>query len=93
MFVPEPQILDVLAVAVPQWGATILTIKGVASVICNNLPTQKWGKLGSVLEWIASNNKEAKKVGDTLHDLSVDDINTINEMKGTLVSRILNKLS
>lgn len=90
MLLPQPEVLDLLVLAVPQLTATVLTIKGIASVICNNLPTQKWGKVGTILDWLASNNKEAKKVGDTLHDMSVDDLKPKNK---TIFGRILNSLS
>ena len=90
MIIPEPAILDVLALAVPQFAATILTIKGVASIICNNLPTQDWGKTGQILEWLASNNKEAKKTGNYNADRVVDAIKPLNK---NVISRILNKLS
>lgn len=60
----DPAILDALALSVPQWAAGIMIAKGVAAVLVNNLDTQKWGKVGVVLDWLASANKKAKLTGD-----------------------------
>ena len=88
----NPEILDLASVALPQLAVYILAAKGVASVLCNNLPTQNWGKFGVALEWLASNNKEAKKTGDSSVDEAIDLIKDYVPKK-TIVGRVLNFLS
>jgi len=88
----NPEILDLASVALPQLAVYIVAAKGVASVLCNNLPTQNWGKLGVALEWLASNNKEAKKTGDSSVDEAIDLIKDYVPKK-TVVGRVLNFLS
>ena len=69
----DVSILDTLAVAIPSLAATFMTAKGIASVFANNFNTQKWGKLGELIDWLASNNKKAKYTGDVLVDSFVKD--------------------
>ena len=67
-------VLDSLAVAIPSIAAYILAAKGFASVIANNFNTEHWGKAGTVIDWLASNNKKAKLTGvdqiDSLLDIA-----------------------
>lgn len=65
-------ILDALALAIPSIAVYILTIKGIASVIANNFNTERYGKFGLVIDWLASNNKKAKLTGDDEIDSLLD---------------------
>jgi len=69
----------------------LLALKGVAAFIVNNAPTQKWGKIGAAIEWLASANKESKKTGDAYIDSL---IKAAQEAKPTtIVGKILKALS
>ncbi len=89
------EVLDLAMMVFPQAAAYILAVKGIASVLCNNLPTQEWGKSGEVLEWLASNNKEAKKTGDAKVDTKIDLIGLGSELipPNTVVGKALRFLS
>ena len=69
-----------------------LVIKGFAAVLVNNLPTQKWGKIGKVLEWLASANKEAKMTGDSFADSVIKEVASAVPAK-TIVGKIIRALS
>ncbi len=53
-----------LAYAPAQIVVGIMVLKGIASVLANNLPTEKWGKFGDLIEVLASNTKGAKLTKD-----------------------------
>ena len=67
-------VLDSLAVAIPSIAVWIMTVKGIASVVANNFNTERYGKFGTVIDWLASNNKKAKLTGvdqiDSLLDIA-----------------------
>jgi|26BtaG_2_1085354.scaffolds.fasta_scaffold09765_3 hypothetical protein len=77
-------------------GATALTafimLKGVAAVAVNNLDTQKWGKVGKLVDWLASSNKKAKLTGSPELDQAL--VAKIAESKPkNIVAKVLNFLS
>ena len=88
----ETTILDAIAVAIPSIAVYILTIKGIASVITNNWNTENWGKIGDVLDWLASTNKKGKLTGDPRVD-SLLDIAARAVPEKTIVGKILRFLS
>jgi len=88
----EPTILDALALAVPSIAAYILVIKGIASVITNNLNTETWGNAGDALDWLASTNKKAKLTGKQEID-SLLEIAARAVPEKTIVGKILRILS
>jgi len=88
----DATILDSLAVAIPSIAVYIMTIKGIASVIANNLNTEHWGRLGLIIDWLASNNKKAKLTGIDQID-SLLDVAATSIPKKTVVGKILRFLS
>lgn len=77
------------AVALP---TAFLVAKGIAAVFVNNYDTQKWGKLGVVLDWLASANKKAKLTGDSLTDSMIKSVAESIPPK-TIVGKLLKALS
>ena len=88
----DATVLDALALAIPSIAVYIMTAKGIASVITNNLNTERWGKVGDVLDWLASTNKKGKLTGkdeiDSLLDIAARAI-----PKKTIVGKLLRFLS
>ena len=88
----EPEILDSLAVAIPSIAAYIFAAKGIASVIANNFNTERYGRFGLVIDWLASNNKKAKLTGDNQID-SLLDIAARAVPAKTVLGKVLRVLS
>jgi len=87
----------IIAFALSEYvGATALTgfiiVKGLAAVVANNLDTQKWGKTGKIIDWLASSNKKAKLTGSPELDQIL--VEKITESKPkNVISKVLNFLS
>lgn len=88
----DPALLDSLAVAIPSLAVYIMTIKGIASVITNNLNTEHWGRFGDILDWLASTNKKGKLTGDEKID-SLLDIAARTVPSKTILGKLLKVLS
>jgi len=73
-------------------ATAFLVAKGIAAVLVNNLDTQKWGKIGKVLEWLASANKKAKLTGEVYADSVIKQVADSVPPK-TIVGKMLKVLS
>lgn len=91
------ELIDLISLIIEQygpvgWAAGFLALKGCAAIIANNFHTEEYGKVGKVIEWLASSNKKAKLVGDPILDAKI--LGAVKDSKPVKkINRILNIFS
>lgn len=72
------------AYAAPAVGVGFLVLKGVASILNNNISTKRWPEwLRGSIDWLASADKRAKETGDSYADSAIEIVQEVKKSKRT----------